>query len=281
MTRYHAYTPVLIVDADTPMMIERRRCTESPLAKLHRAPWGKFIGERRNRLWGPLIPHVLGWIVMETPPVYIGIFAFKTFASSPARRFLVSLILTHYCNRGIIYPMSRYLLIHSRGSMPLGICLSALFFCFYNSIQQYSALMYGNYEKEDVLLATLQQGRLASLASPEGLAIMLGSIIFFLGMAINVFHDYSLLQSRKNGDGEGGYVLPRNGLFVYISCPHYLGEITEWWGFALASRNSGSLAFAVFTTGFLGARALQHHAWYKKRFDNFPSDRRAIVPFLL
>jgi steroid 5-alpha reductase family enzyme len=49
------------------------------------------------------------------------------------------------------------------------------------------------------------------------------------------------------------------GLFEYVSCPNFLGEIVEWAGFWLAS--SSFVAFAFFFNTFvqLAARACYHH----------------------
>ena len=41
------------------------------------------------------------------------------------------------------------------------------------------------------------------------------------------------------------------------------------------------LAFAVFTATNLLPRALATHRWYRKRFPDYPSSRRAIIPFLV
>ena len=40
-------------------------------------------------------------------------------------------------------------------------------------------------------------------------------------------------------------------------------------------------AFAVYTTANLAPRAIDHHAWYRERFPDYPADRRALVPHLL
>jgi hypothetical protein len=40
-----------------------------------------------------------------------------------------------------------------------------------------------------------------------------------------------LLQLRRTGT----YHIPRGGLFELVSAPHFLGEILEWFGFAMAA----------------------------------------------
>lgn len=52
---------------------------------------------------------------------------------------------------------------------------------------------------------------------------------------------------------------PTGGMFDYVSGANFLGEITEWAGFALAGQSLQSLAFAVFTLVVLASRAVSHH----------------------
>jgi 3-oxo-5-alpha-steroid 4-dehydrogenase 1 len=102
--------------------------------------------------------------------------------------------------------------------------------------------------------------------------------LFFVGMAINLHSDYTLIFLRK--PGESGYKIPHGalpslprcgdgcltaarmhagGMFEYVSGANFLGEILEWCGFALASWAFVPAAFALFTAANIGPRALQHH----------------------
>lgn len=81
----------------------------------------------------------------------------------------------------------------------------------------------------------------------------------------------------------------QGGLFDYVSGANFFGEIVEWTGFAIASNcQLPAVAFAVFTVLNVGPRALQHHRDYIRRFSGeskdkpaYPSERRALIPFLL
>ena len=66
-----------------------------------------------------------------------------------------------------------------------------------------------------------------------------------------------------------------------MSSPNYLGEIIEWTGWAIATWSLAGTAFAVYTAANLASRAFANHRWYRDRFPDYPSDRRALVPFLL
>jgi steroid 5-alpha reductase family enzyme len=70
-------------------------------------------------------------------------------------------------------------------------------------------------------------------------------------------------------------------LFRYVSCPNFLGEILEWTGFAIMTWSPAALAFAVWTLVNLVPRALDHHNWYRSRFEDYPPGRKALIPFVL
>lgn len=77
------------------------------------------------------------------------------------------------------------------------------------------------------------------------------------------------------GDGASG------GAFRYVSCPNYLGELLEWFGWALATWSLGGLAFFTYTAANLVPRALSHHRWYRERFADYPAGRKAVIPGVL
>jgi len=73
---------------------------------------------------------------------------------------------------------------------------------------------------------------------------------------------------------------PHRGLFRYVSSPNYLGEIVEWIGWGVATWSLPGAAFALWTIANLTPRALANHKWYKKTFPQYPSKRKALVPFI-
>jgi len=78
--------------------------------------------------------------------------------------------------------------------------------------------------------------------------------------------------------GETGYRIPQGGLYRWISCLNYFGEIIEWAGWAIATWSLPGLAFAVWTFANLAPRARAHHAWYHQHFPEYPRERRALLP---
>ena len=70
-------------------------------------------------------------------------------------------------------------------------------------------------------------------------------------------------------------------MFERVSCPNYFGEILEWLGWAIATWSPAGLAFFVWTVANLTPRAIAHHKWYKDEFENYPDERKALIPFLV
>jgi 3-oxo-5-alpha-steroid 4-dehydrogenase 1 len=224
------------------------------------APYG-----RHARMdWGPTIPNRIGWIIMELPALATFVWFFL---SGPNTLNAVSLIFflaysVHYFNRAVIYPLR---IRTSRKLMPLVIALLAIVFNLVNgSINGY-------------YFGTASKGY--GLEWLWDIRFLAGGLFFILGMAINIRSDNKLLALR--GSGKNGYTIPTGGLFKYISCPNFLGEIVEWTGFALMTWSPAALAFAIWTIVNLVPRALDHHRWYREKFPDYPAGRKAVIPFLV
>ena len=67
----------------------------------------------------------------------------------------------------------------------------------------------------------------------------------------------------------------------YISAPNYFGEIIEWIGWAVLTWSISGLVFALWTIANLFPRALAHHRWCRKKFADYPKNRKAIIPGII
>ena len=224
------------------------------------APYGRHA----TRRWGPLLPGVVAWIVMELPaavalPLCCAISPRPLDAATLA---LVALWELHYLHRTFVFPLRRRRSLHA---MPIAIALMGFTFNVFNG------WLNGRW-----LTAIGPLRDVSWLGDPRFLA---GAIVFLCGFGMNVHSDEVLLHLRK--PGETGYQIPRGGVYRFVSCPNYLGEILEWSGFALAAWSPAGLAFAVYTIANLLPRALAHHRWYRVKFIDYPPERRAIIPGLL
>uniref|UniRef100_A0A8C9Y9Q3 3-oxo-5alpha-steroid 4-dehydrogenase (NADP(+)) n=1 Tax=Sander lucioperca TaxID=283035 RepID=A0A8C9Y9Q3_SANLU len=142
---------------------------------------------------------------------------------------------------------------------PLGVMVAAGLFCSVNGFLQ------GHY-----LLHCAQ-------FDDEWSDFLLGLLLFYIGMAINIHSDYILHNLRK--PGEVVYKIPKGGLFEHVSGANYIGEIVEWFGYAVATWSLPALSFAVFSLCFIGPRAYHHHRFYQEKFKDYPKLRKALIPF--
>lgn len=216
--------------------------------------------------WGPQIGSRLGWLIMEVPASLVPLLLFFLPALGGRREAVTWLFMLlwqlHYGNRAFIFPFRR------RGgvaTMPLLIALMGLTFNLLNTYLnwRYLTLFAPPYGRE-------------WLGDPR---FLFGVLVFLVGFAINQHADWVLIHLRK--PGETGYKIPHGGLYRFISCPNYFGEILEWSGFALCTWSLPGLGFALWTAANLIPRALAHHRDYRARFPNYPAERRAVLPFLL
>jgi protein-S-isoprenylcysteine O-methyltransferase Ste14 len=166
----------------------------------------------------------------------------------------------HYAYRAFVYPFS----LRGGKRIPVTIMLMAIAFNLLNAtVNAMAVSVIGDY-------------RTSWLVDPRFLA---GVALFVAGLAINRSADRTLRGLRA--PGESGYKVPTGGVYRWISCPNYFGEIVQWCGWALATWSLGGLAFAVYTTANLAPRALDHHRWYRDNFPDYPPGRRALVPFVV
>ena len=236
-----------------------------PLTLFVTAPFGRHFSSR----FGPTIGNRLGWILMESPAIwwFTIVFASGFFGRSPSSQcigawVLWSLWMVHYINRGLIFPLR----IRTQGKqIPILIVFFALFFQMVNG--------YFN---------GMELGPFGSKYTADWLTqpcFWIGLAAFVLGWQINLRSDEVLLNLRK--PGETDYAISTGGLFKWISCPNFLGEIILWSGWAIMCWNLAALSFAIWTVANLVPRALAHHRWYRSYFSDYPAERKAVFPGLL
>lgn len=216
--------------------------------------------------WGPAVSNRLGWVLMESP-VFIAMALFWAF--SPRSTELVpavmaSLFMLHYFQRSFIFP----LLIRGKSKMPLAIVLMGVVFNLIN------AYMIGGW-----IFYVAPAGMYADswLRSPQ---FIIGTLIFFAGMGINLQSDHIIRHLRRPGDTR--HYIPRGGMFRYVTSANYFGELTEWAGYAILTWSLGGAMFAIWTFANLAPRAAKLHARYVDEFgDEYTRlHRRYIIPFI-
>ncbi|XP_028410156.1 3-oxo-5-alpha-steroid 4-dehydrogenase 1-like [Dendronephthya gigantea] len=210
----------------------------------------------------------VAWLLQEAPAFIVPVLLLcmsddkkeiATLQVSP-NVVILSMFLLHYFRRSFIYPFW----IKNTAPSPITIFISSFVFCACNGYMQGEYHVHcARYHEE--WFYTYQ--------------FVLGSLLFFVGFVINTYGDYVVTHLRK--PGETGHKIPRGGLFEYISCPNFFGEIVEWGGYALASSSFVAFAFFFNSAIVVGARALYHHSFYYKKFEDYPKNRKALIPFIL
>jgi hypothetical protein len=224
------------------------------------APYGRH--ERAG--FGPTLPTRLAWVVQELPAPLV--FALVFFRGEHATRTVPLLFLAlwqlHYLQRTFVYPLR--MRVGAQGT-PVTTVALAIAFNVANAACNAYAISHGALRHTD-----------AWLADPRFLA---GVPLFLAGWLVNLRSDAILRGLRR--PGETGYRIPQGGLFRFVSCPNYLGEIVEWIGWALATWTYAGAVFAFFSFANLFPRALSHHRWYRERFPDYPPERKAIIPYVV
>jgi hypothetical protein len=222
------------------------------------APYGKFS----RKGWGPAIKSKWAWMIMEFPSPALMLFCFINSDSKNLPRIIfLCLWLAHYLHRTFIYPFSQ-----SGREKAYPVLLVLMAFAF-NCLNGY-ANGYGVFEVYSYDLSYMLTWQFIS-----------GVVFFVTGFVINKISDEKLREFRKKNPS--GYIIPHGWLFEYVSCPHYTGEIIEWGGWAIMTWSLPGLAFFAFTFANLFPRAISSHKWYKAHFTDYPSDRKALIPFII
>ncbi len=226
------------------------------------AGYGKMISKK----WGPAINNKVAWFIMECP-VFITLLTF--WIMSPRQWDIVPLIFfilfeIHYFHRAFVFPW----MLRGKNKMPLTITVMGMIFNTVNGWMQGEWIFFLSPE---------------GMYSPEWLKtpqFIIGTLIFFAGMIINLQSDYIIRHLRKPGDSK--HYLPKGGMYNYVTSANYFGEIIEWTGFAILTWSWSGVVFAVWTMANLVPRANSIYKRYAVEFKDEFYDRplKRVFPFL-
>ena len=209
-----------------------------------------------DKKWGVAINNKVAWFCMETP-----VFILMTVLCLCSRRMIsfnlstsfVPLIIflffqTHYLRRSLIFPF----LLKGKSTMPVTVMLMGVLFNLCNAFMQGGWLFYKSPENMYAI---------HWIWTPQ---FIIGTVIYFGGMALNIQSDRIIQKLRK--DGSTKHYLPSEGLFKYVTGAHYLGELVEWIGFAVLTWSISGVVFALWTIANLVPRANAVYKRYRKMF---------------
>ena len=226
------------------------------------AGYGKFY----NPKWGPTVDNHLGWFLMEAP-VFIAMLVLWWYSprkTDAVRLVFLLLFEIHYFHRSFIFPMQ--LRGHSR--MPWTIVLMGAVFNTVNAFIQGGWIFWESpadmYPREWFF-------------TPQ---FIVGTLLFFWGMSVNIGSDNTIRNLRKPGDT--AHYLPQGGMFRYVTSANYFGEFIEWVGFAVLTWSWAGAVFALWTFANLAPRANSIYKRYCKEFPGQIDTRRVkrIIPFI-
>ena len=219
-----------------------------------------------DKKWGASLSNRIGWIVMEAPGfitmIFLWIFATDEYRFDPIRITFLVLFQIHYFQRSFIFPF----LIKGNSRMPLSIVSMGIIFNLLNALMQGGWIFY---------ISPLDYYTAEWFYSPQ---FIIGVIIFFAGMFINIQSDSIIRHLRKPGDTR--HYIPRGGMFRYVSSANYYGEITEW--FAILTWSWAGVVFAWWTFANLAPRSAALYKRYSEEFgEEFTKEKRKkIIPFI-
>jgi 3-oxo-5-alpha-steroid 4-dehydrogenase 1 len=220
------------------------------------AGYGRFGSKK----WGPAVNPKLGWLLMESPVVVLPIVFVCLGKVNAVTGVMLGIWLSHYVQRDLIYPF----LIKNGAKMPCSIILMSLFFNLMNGfINGYWLFFLSDYQPE-------------WFGAPQ---FILGVILFYFGMFVNIQSDKILRDLRK--EKGPGYHIPEKGFHRFVASPNYFGEIVEWAGWALLTWSMPGLTFLFFTMANLVPRAHSNRKWYIEKFgEAYPKSRKRVFPFI-
>lgn len=200
-----------------------------------------------------------GMIVCYTPAFLAGVASFALFPDESFRFLLLTSALSiHFFKR-----IFEVLFVHKYSG---GMALDAAIVISLSYFISTATMIYGQHLSRDF------PEPLMDLKYP-------GIALFFVGILGNLYHHCQLSKLRSKGERE--YKIPKGGLFNLVVCPHYLFEILGFIGFSFISQTVYAFALATGTALYLMGRSYSTRRWYVSKFENFPNNVKALIPYIL
>ena len=223
--------------------------------------WPAPYGRHSRAGWGPSVGTRTGWVVMEAPAVLWFLFWYLLGVGPNGVVPTVFFVMwqAHYVQRAFVYPFT---LQSAQRRIPVVVVTMAVVF---NTVNGY---INGRF-----LFTFAPSYEAAWLADPRFVS---GFALFVVGYIVNRRSDWLLRRRRLQNAGQ--YCRIDDGIFKYICCPNYLGEILIWSGWAVATWSLAGLSFAAWTIANLVPRARAHLHWCREYWSDYPEDRKAVIP---
>ncbi|XP_042017555.1 very-long-chain enoyl-CoA reductase-like [Salvia splendens] len=206
----------------------------------------------------PRVSGKVGMIAVYTPAFLAGVFSLVAFPLGDLRFTLLrGAITTHFFKR-----LVEVLFVHKFSAMMETEAMFAISTSYFLT----SATMIYNQQ----LMLQLQE--------PSVDLKYIGAALFLVGIGGNFYHHFLLSKLRNKGEKQ--YKIPQGGLFSLVICPHYFFEIIGFWGISCISQTVFSVCVGLSTTFYLMGRSHATRRWYQSKFEDFPKDVKALIPFI-
>ncbi|KAK3422114.1 very-long-chain enoyl-CoA reductase [Eucalyptus grandis] len=204
------------------------------------------------------VPSRTGMLVLYSPAFLAGLASFAVFPGG-GLRFLVlrSAISLHFFKR-----ILEVLFVHKFSG---GMGVDSMVLISFSYFLSTATLIYSQH---------LSQG----LPNPPVDLVYPGIALFLVGMAGNLYHHILLSRLRQEGDGE--YRIPTGGLFGRVICPHYFFEAIEFVGISFIAQTVYSCSWTLGVLFYFLGRSHVTRRWYTSKFEDFPEDVKALIPYI-
>lgn len=237
-------------------------------AFMAKAPYGKLGSESK----GLNLPPRLGWFLMELPATlsFVWFYLHGQNAGELVPLIFLGIWLVHYGNRGFVFPLLMRVAKGTRGTFSIIVVVSGW-------------LVTGLHGYLNAVFIS----ELSTHLTPEWLTdprFIIGVSIYVCGFVLNVHSDAIIRNLRSKTEVESGekvYRIPEGGLFKYVTNPSYFSELMSFTGFAIATWSLGAVFVLLVSAANLIPRAFQVHRWYREKFEEYPAERKVLIPFLL
>ncbi len=232
------------------------------------SPFGKFASDKMGINLGPR----LGWFLMELPAMlgFIYFYSQGQNATNLVPLFFLFVWVVHYLNRGFIFPYLIRSPKNVRGNFSISVVVMGLLVTTLHGYLNGSWVAnYGDHLTN------------SWLSDPR---FIIGIIMYYAGFFLNIHSDYIIRNLRSKEEIKSGdkvYRIPFGGGFKFVSNPSYLGELLAFSGFAIATWGPGGIFVLLISAANLIPRSFATHRWYKEKFEDYPKNRKVLVPFLI
>lgn len=227
-------------------------------------------GMTYNPRWGTSIRSKHGWLIMEAPVFFamLIMFVISLFFGHGFNWVTFSMFIffeLHYLQRSFIFPS----LMRGTSKMPISIIIIGIVFNTCNALMQGGWLFY---------LSPNDYYPISWFWSPQ---YIIGTVIFFLGMVINMHADRIIRKLRKDKN-DNNYYIPYGWPFKKVSSANYFGEILEWVGFAVLCWSVAGLVFVIWSFANIVPRSKAVYERYTQFFGKEFTDlkRYKIFPYI-